>query len=157
MALVQDKPKIYLYGSDTYTSWNSSSITTIASLPSPANSGTSNAAWLALNITGAPIEYKFPEAEQRAGNAYANLRITGVDIKLFLRALPWDSATYKTLAEMLNKRYLYLEQGTYSKALYAVDNTKCLAVARRNFETTSDSTYGTLKITLTLTKRATAI
>lgn len=157
MPLVTDRPKIYLYGTDTYTAWDANSLTTIANLPSPANAGTGNAAWLSLNITGAPIEYKFPDAEERAGNTYANLRITSVDIKVALRPIAWDSATYKTIAEALNKRYIYIEQGTYSKSLYPTDNTKCLSVVRSNLESTFDNTYGTIKLTITFKKRAVVI
>jgi hypothetical protein len=157
MALTAIRPKVYLYGSDTYTAWDANSLTTISALPSPANSGTSNAAWLALDITGAPIEYVFPEAEERTGNTYANLRITSVDIKLTLRSLQWDDGKYQTLATMLNKRYLYLEQGTYPKALYTTNVLKCLSVARSAVEVNHDDTYGKLKIVLTLKKRAVAI
>ena len=157
--LVQIKPVVYIYGSDTYTSWDVNSLTTIASLPSGASSGTSNAAWLSIPITGAPRKYIVPEPEKRSGLVYANLRITSIEFTLTIypRTFNGTDSLQDSLATHLNKRYLYLEQGTYPKPLYSVNAAKCMSVVTVSWDQEPDEDHGTLKMTLTLRKRKTKL
>jgi len=153
------RPVIYIYGSDTYTAWDTNSLTSIASLPSGASSGTSNAAWKQIPITGAPKKYVIQEPEKRSGFVYANLRIASIEYTITVYPRTWNGtdSLQDTLASVINKRYIYIEQGTYPKPLYTTDATKCMSVVVVSWDQEPDTEHGTLKMTLTLRKRRTKI
>lgn len=159
-------PYIYIMGTDTYTSWDSNSVTAVSSLPSPYSGGASTAnSWLKIKITGAPHTYNITEAEQRTGNIYANLRLESMDYVIGLAPLLFadESATsvHDALAVILNKAYIYIETGTYPDGTGAAGsdshklNTSgnCIAVACTSFSQDTDFEHGSKKIELTLRKR----
>lgn len=156
-------PYIYIMGTDTYTSWDSNSVTAVSSLPSPYSGGASEAnGWLKIKITGAPHTYNIAEAEKRTGNIYANLRIESMDYVVQLVPLLYpDEASvsiHDELAIILNKRYIYIETGTWPNNGTADTrqfNTSgnCIAVACSSFSQDDDYEHGTKKIELTLKKR----
>ena len=153
-------------GTDTYTSWDSNSVTSVSALPSPYSGGVSEAnSWLKIKITGAPHTYNITEAEQRTGNIYANLRIASMDYIIQLTPLffadEMTTSIHDALAVILNKAYIYIETGTYPDNVGASGSStgklnstgNCIAVACASFSQDDDYEHGTKKISLTLRKR----